>query len=522
MLFNSLEFIFFFLPISWVIFQLLVRNRARLAVGFLGLASLGFYAWWDYRFVWLLLASIVFNFSCGWVLGNERLLSGSGGRKRLLIFGIAVNLGTLAYYKYANFFITSVRSLTSADLPLIDVILPLGISFFTFTQIAFLVDVYRGLAREYRFLNYLLFVTYFPHLIAGPILHHKEMMCQFEAIGRERIKIDLLAMGVTIFAIGLAKKVLIADQLAQVASPLFEIARQTEVSFLEAWIGALAYTLQLYFDFSGYCDMAIGISLLFGIKLPINFNSPYKAQNIIDFWRRWHMTLSRFLRDYLYIPLGGSHLGPARRYLNLSLTMLLGGLWHGASWTFVVWGGLHGTFLAVNHGWRSLTLSKRLQGRRWWSLLSLAITFCCVVVAWVVFRAETSDSALRILAAMFGGGKGLILPDVTFDLVPGVAVLAAKLEAWGLSLVWGPVPRFVTGAVWIPPLLIGVLLLPNSQELFGASRVGIVADEAATSTHPVWSVAWQPNLSWAVGAALLAAVSISALNRASEFLYYQF
>lgn len=522
MLFNSLGFIFLFLPVTWAIFYMLQRHRVGFAVSFLGLASVGFYAWWDWRFVGILLASIIFNYCCGIVLNKGHIWQIPVARRRVLYFGIAINIGTLIYFKYTNFFLATLRSVISADLPIIDVILPLGISFFTFTQIAFLVDVYRGLAKEYRFSHYLLFVTYFPHLIAGPILHHKEMMTQFEAIGRERIKPDLMAMGLTIFAIGLAKKVLIADQLAQVASPLFDLAMQAEVSFIEAWTGALAYTLQLYFDFSGYCDMAIGISLLFGIKLPINFNSPYKSQSIIEFWRRWHMTLSRFLRDYLYIPLGGNRHGKARRHLNLAATMLLGGLWHGASWTFVVWGGLHGVFLAVNHGWRSLPLSGRLRYRPWWRRTSLAITFLCVVVAWVFFRAETFEAALRILAAMFGGGNGLILPVRALDFVPGAAVLVDNLRAWGFTFVWGSISNAMLSAIWIPPLLIAVLLLPNSQDIFGANRVAIAADESAANLPTSSSLAWRPNLAWAIGSALLAVGAITVLNRASEFLYYQF
>jgi alginate O-acetyltransferase complex protein AlgI len=520
-LFNSFEFIFVYLPVTWFLYQLIARHKAGLAVGFLGLASLGFYAWWDYRFVGLLLTSIIFNFCCGMMLNKGHIWQIHVARKRILFFGIAINIGALAYFKYANFFLGTLRGLISSDLPIINVILPLGISFFTFTQIAFLVDVYRGQAKEYHFTNYLLFVTYFPHLIAGPILHHKEMMPQFEAISRQRIRPDLLAMGLSIFALGLAKKVLIADQLAVIASPVFELAKQTDVSFLEAWSGSLSYTLQLYFDFSGYCDMAIGISLLFGIKLPINFNSPYKARSIIEFWRRWHMTLSRFLRDYLYIPLGGNRHGSARRHFNLALTMLLGGLWHGASWSFVVWGGVHGAYLAVNHGWRSLPLTKKLRGKPWWSFISLTVTFLSVSVAWVFFRAETFNAAGRILAAMFGGGKGLILPEAMLEFAPAVAVFFDNLKVFGLPFIWGPV-HGVLGSIWLPPLLVVVLLLPNAQELFGTNLVAITADDATASAQTTSVLAWRPNAIWAIIYGLLAVASITALHRASEFLYYQF
>jgi D-alanyl-lipoteichoic acid acyltransferase DltB (MBOAT superfamily) len=263
----------------------------------------------------------------------------------LLASAIAVNLILLGYFKYANFFADNLNHFAGTALPIGQVILPLGISFFTFTQIAFLVDTYQGKVKEFNFVHYTLFVTYFPHLIAGPVLHHKEMMPQFAKRNVCHLNWDNVAVGLSIFVLGLAKKVLIADSLAEFATPIFSaVAAGGQPMLFEAWIGALAYTLQLYFDFSAYSDMAIGISLMFNVRLPMNFNSPYKATSIIDFWRRWHMTLSRFLRDYLYIPLGGSRNGKAQRYLNLMITMLLGGLWHGAGWTFVIWGGLHGFY----------------------------------------------------------------------------------------------------------------------------------------------------------------------------------
>jgi len=264
-------------------------------------------------------------------------------------------------------------------------VLPLGISFFTFQKIALLADAYEGKIQSLNFLDYALFVLFFPQLIAGPIVHHSEAMSQFQTRGP--VQASVIAMGLTIFAIGLANKVLLADSLAVYATPQFDAAAAgAPLSFLAAWSGALAYTLQLYFDFSGYTDMAIGAALLFGVRLPLNFNSPYKARNIIDFWRRWHMTLSRFLRDYLYIPLGGNRHGKLSRYLNLFITMLFGGLWHGAGWTFIFWGALHGFYLAINHGWEAL-LARFGAGdvnpggaRR---LGAQVVTFLAVVVGWV-------------------------------------------------------------------------------------------------------------------------------------------
>ncbi|HUQ95546.1 MAG TPA: MBOAT family protein [Bryobacteraceae bacterium] len=517
MLFNSLEFIFLFLPVVWIIFHLLVRNRAAWAIPFLAFASLLFYAWWDYRFVALLLASVLANYLIGRVIVAGRIGRIEVARKSALIVGIAANLAAISYYKYANFFLDSLREVGLEGLPVVDILLPLGISFYSFTQIAFLVDAYRGKAKEYKFSNYLLFVTYFPHLIAGPILHHGEMIPQFATQGRKFLQAKYLAAGLTVFAIGLSKKVLIADPLASLASPVFEMSKTTDVSTLEAWVASLAYTLQLYFDFSGYSDMAIGISLLFGIKLPINFNSPYKATNIIDFWRRWHITLSRFLRDYLYIPLGGSRLGAIRRYVNLIITMLLGGLWHGAAWTFVIWGGLHGLYLTINHAWRSLSVAAFLARTRWWAPVSLGITFLAVVSAWVLFRAESADSAIRILSAMAGRGKGLIIP---VGMKPIVDAAGFDLGSW---VVWGEVLGISRGLVLIPPLLLAVWMLPNAQDLFGSGRISI---DTISREEPNGGVAgrvrWRPTVAWAAYAALLFVASLSALNRASEFLYYQF
>ncbi|HWW71706.1 MAG TPA: MBOAT family O-acyltransferase, partial [Duganella sp.] len=345
MLFNSLSFLLLYLPVVYAGYCLLAHWRPRWTAGWLALASLFFYGYWDARYLPLLLASILFNYRCG-----LRIAAGGGRRKRWLVFALAANLSLLAYYKYANFFIDSLNHVAGAHLPGWAVVLPIGISFFTFTQIAFLVDCHRGLAGEYRFTHYTLFVSYFPHLIAGPVLHHKEMMPQFDT--RPAPNAADFAVGISIFVMGLAKKIFLADPLSVLVAPVFGAGAEPQL--IEAWIGALAYTMQLYFDFSGYSDMAIGLSRLFGVKLPLNFNSPYQAANIGEFWRRWHMTLSRFLRDYLYVPLGGNRSGQPARYRNLMLTMILGGLWHGAGWTFVAWGGLHGLYLVLHHAWLAL------------------------------------------------------------------------------------------------------------------------------------------------------------------------
>jgi len=424
MLFNSVEFIFVFLPLVLLVFYLVgSRGKHRVAISWLVGASLFFYGWWNPAYLGLMLGSILFNYAMGALLAGGRDASHT---RFLLALGVACNLFVLGYFKYANFFVDNFNGLIGSSYHLETIILPLAISFFTFQQITFLVDASRGETREYNFLHYSLFVTFFPQLIAGPIVHHREMLPQFAKDSIYRVNQSSLAIGVAIFLLGLFKKVVLADGVAAYATPVFAAAESGEViTFFEAWAGALAYTFQLYFDFSGYSDMAIGIARMFNIHLPLNFNSPYKAVNIIEFWRRWHMTLSRFLRDYLYFPLGGNRKGPSRRYLNLMVTMLLGGLWHGAGWTFVAWGFMHGLLLVINHAWHGL---RRYLGSEPGSLglpgrgVAWLVTFLSVVVSWVMFRAESFDSATNILQGM-AGMNGFVLPAQIAAIIPGLGKL---------------------------------------------------------------------------------------------------
>src|SRR6266568_7401907 len=399
MLFNSYPFIFLFLPIALIGYFTLVRLNHLAPVIWLALASLAFYSVSNWQFVLLLLASIAFNYVIGLLLISKR--PRPAWRFAALTIGVAGDLLTLGYFKYAGFLAANLNAIFSTGLTG-DVLLPVGISFYTFTQIAFLVDAYRGNVARYALPHYALFVTYFPHLIAGPILHHKDMIPQFERAAMRRPDPHLILCGLIIFGIGLFKKTCLADGIQPLVSLAFGPNAPT---FDQAWIGALAYTFQLYFDFSGYSDMAIGISLMFGIFLPLNFNSPYKAASIIDFWRRWHMTLSQFLRDYLYIPLGGNRHGPALRYVNLAITMLLGGLWHGAAWTFVVWGALHGTYLCINHAWNNFGPKIAPRFARAADIAGLILTFLAVVIAWVFFRAENMEWAIYVLAKMSDPGN---------------------------------------------------------------------------------------------------------------------
>ncbi len=393
MLFSSYEFIFIFLPITFFIYFYLNHKRlieaSKIVLVF---SSLVFYSWWNIIYLPLILSSMLFNYAIGNALSKNLNSKRSFSKKNILIFGISVNISLLAYFKYSDFFIKNFNFIFSTNIELLNLALPLAISFFTFQQIAYLVDSYKQETKEYDFLNYAIFVTFFPQLIAGPIVHHKEMMPQFKQIKNKIINYKNILIGLFIFSIGLFKKVVIADTFAVWATEGFE--KTSSLNFIEAWTTSLSYTFQLYFDFSGYTDMAIGLALLFNIKLPINFNSPYKATNIQDFWRRWHITLSRFLKDYIYIPLGGNRKGSYRTYYNLMTTFILGGLWHGAGWTFVFWGFLHGIALVIHRLWSKLEF-------KLWNWLAWFITFNFINISWVFFRANEWNDAINVLNAMF-------------------------------------------------------------------------------------------------------------------------
>jgi D-alanyl-lipoteichoic acid acyltransferase DltB (MBOAT superfamily) len=385
-----------FLPFTFfVYFFLLSKRLVTGAKGFLVFASLFFYSWWNVLYLPLILSSMLFNYVIGSSL-NKEFEHRKVSKKQLLLFGLAANLALLGYFKYTDFFLENFNGIFGADVPLLHIALPLAISFFTFQQIAYLVDSYRGETKEYDFLNYALFVTFFPQLIAGPIVHHKEMMPQFASRWNLVKSYKNIALGLFIFSIGLFKKVVIADTFAVWATNGFDKAET--LNLIEAWATSLSYTFQLYFDFSGYADMAIGVALLFNIKLPINFNSPYKALDIQDFWRRWHMTLSRFLRDYIYIPLGGNRYGSFRTYNNLMITFILGGIWHGAGWTFIFWGFLHGLALVVHRLWKSFGMNMP-------RVLAWFITFNFINIAWVFFRAREWEDAVKVLSGMVGWNK---------------------------------------------------------------------------------------------------------------------
>ena len=520
MLFNSYSFIFLFLPIVLLGFHLIGKQgHHRVAIAWLVGASLFFYGWWNPAYLGLMLVSIFFNYGVGVALGGQPK---QPNKKPILIFGVIVNLGLLAYFKYANFFVDNLNNIAGTNIVLEQIILPLAISFFTFQQIAYLVDAWRGETKEYNFLHYCLFVTFFPQLIAGPIVHHKEMLPQFAKDVVYKLRSKHLAIGLTIFAIGLFKKVVLADGISVYATPVFDAAEAgVMLTFFEAWAGSLAYTFQLYFDFSGYSDMAIGIARMFGIRLPLNFNSPYKATSIIEFWRRWHITLSRFLKDYLYIPLGGSRKGVPRRYSNLMITMVLGGLWHGAGWTFVLWGALHGFYLIINHLWRAIFKSKRKT--KFGPFFAWTITFVAIVVAWVPFRAESVDGMENILAGM-AGLHGFSLPSY----------LESKFLDYGLSL---PESIFIFDGmfnnglfvggnafaiIWIFLLLLMSTLLPNTQQfMFNFKPALETYRDEIIQVRYKW-MEWKETPFFGLFISIVITISILSLSGESEFLYFQF
>jgi len=510
MLFNSFTFLFLFLPVTAIGYFIIARRSHVSAAIWLAAASLVFYGGWSLAYIPLLLGSVVFNYWMGRHIGAA---TGSA-RKRWLVSAIVADLLLLGYFKYADFFISGVNLAAGTEFPVLRIVLPIGISFYTFTQIAYLVDTYQGKVREGRFVHYLLFITYFPHLIAGPVLHHAEMMPQFDRPSSYQFSYRNVAVGLSIFAIGLSKKVLIADNLAPHAGFLFD--QSDQFSLLLAWGGVFAYSFQLYFDFSGYSDMAIGISLLFGIRLPLNFDSPYKAVNIVDFWRRWHMTLSRFLRDYLYIPLGGNRKGPLRRHINLMLTMVLGGLWHGAGLNFIVWGALHGCYLVLNHGWQALAEKIRFpRASQAWKVASIALTFLAVCVAWVFFRATEFGKAALILQGM-AGQHGVSLPASIGLQLGGLKPL---LEQAGVGFYLGGGARFLGTWGWVMFAAAIAFLFPNTQQIM---RHYESRPMDATHGHLAAWMTWRPTRRWSLCLGALLVGSLLSLSRPTEFLYFQF
>lgn len=527
MLFNSFEFIFLFLPITLVGFFLIGSKteliKQQLPILWLVIASLFFYGWWKPLNLPLIISSILVNYGLGHLLGN--VIEKKSVKKTTLILGIIFNLALICYFKYANFLVSNINQIANVNFDLPSIVIPLAISFFTFQQIAYLVDAYKGQTKEYNFLKYMLFVCFFPQLIAGPIVHHKEVLPQFETASIYKFSQRTLAIGLSVFVAGLFKKVIFADRIAEYSNLAFAAASEgIDLTFSESWVGALGYSLQLYFDFSGYSDMAVGAAYMFGIKLPLNFNSPYKAISIVDFWRRWHITLSHFLRDYLYIPLGGSRKGSLRRHLNLLITMLLGGLWHGAGWTFVFWGGLHGTYLVINHLYRSIRKSLGhdlkndgflLRSIGWFT------TFIAVVISWVFFRANNFATATSMLMSMFGF-NGVQLPVFLEPYLGFLRNLGVGFLGFTVNV--GISQKYATFGIAL--LLLVAWFTPNTQQWMG--KYNPTLTEPIEQYQSEWQrrfwnfLNWQPNRIWTIIIAGLTSLSLLCFSRVSEFLYFQF
>ena len=520
MLFNSYPFLLVFFPASLALYFLAIRFSERAGIAAILLISLIFYAFWDVRFLLLLGGSILGNYGVGAVLSRAMARGQTRRASAFLAFGVALNLIVLGVFKYAHFAADNINALFQTNFVLGQIILPLGISFFTFEQIGYLTDIRRGSKYNADLLSYSVFVSFFPRLVAGPILRYGEIRPQLAAGKRSTAIAEDIAVGLTIFLAGLAKKVVLADGVAPFVPPLFNSAAAGgSPDLFMAWSGALAYTCQLYFDFSGYSDMAIGAARCFGIRFPQNFNSPYKSASIVEFWRRWHMTLSRFLRDYLYIALGGNRLGPVRRYINLMITMLLGGLWHGANWTFIVWGGLHGLYLIVNHFFRMLRERNRgidiLMGSRLGRVLSVAVTFLAVVVAWVFFRAPNFTAAATILAGMAGMNGAALPSGLEFAFKP----LQPLLDLLGIAYGDESGTHFLQVWGWVTALLVVCFAMPNTQGILGRYEPALGFSPARAGFS---GFQWAPNLGWAAGLAGIGFLAIISITRVSEFLYWQF
>jgi D-alanyl-lipoteichoic acid acyltransferase DltB (MBOAT superfamily) len=510
MLFHSPAFIFGFLPLCFLGFVAVHRLWGwDAALLWLAGASLVFYGQWSPALAALLLGSILFNYGAARLLLAR--LDDRRSARRLLLAAIAANLALLGYFKYTNFLIDNANLLAGSALPHLDILLPVGISFYTFIQIGFLVEVYNRQVGAIRFGHYLLFASFFPCVTAGPIILQRDMLPQLASARPARLDSTRIAVALTVLGIGLFKKLILADSIAPFADGVFDgAAAGLPVGAALAWIGALAYTLQLYFDFSAYCDMALGIAYLFGLRLPLNFNSPLKACSITDFWRRWHMTMTRFFTSYLYAPIAmpltrralqRSYGRTARFLLATALpvvaTFVLAGLWHGAGWTFVVFGLIHGLALAVNHGWREARLPALPPAAGW--LLTMAV----VIAGLVFFRAADVSTALALLASMAGlGPLGALHAGAAADLGPIAADAATAL-------------------VWIVVLGTIALAFPNTQELMGRHWFSSDPQPEGAHSWPLW-LTWRPNLGWSVVGAILLAAALGSISGHGGFLYYQF
>ena len=541
MLFNSYAFILLFLPITLLGVYVLGRGQSgqsgQLAVGWLIACSVAFYGIWNPLSLAIIAPSLVINYFLGrWMSARlARPEPDERGANALMLLGIVFNLCFLGYFKYKNFLLDSTNWAFGTDWPLSPLLLPLGISFITFQKIAFLVDIRSGAIRDFSAFDFLIFVFFFPQLIAGPIVHFREMVPQFKRLP-PGLDSQHLAVGLSLFAIGLFKKAVLADGIAPTANGIFTGVEQGDpVSLVRGWMGAMAYMLQIYFDFSGYSDMAVGLARMFGIRLPANFNSPLKSSSIIEFWSRWHLTLTRFLTAYVYTPLvmhltrsrmtsGKPVLSRTGKSVNAFaalvafptvVTMALSGIWHGAGLTFILWGLMHGAYLVINHAWRMWRPDwDKQRYDRLMKPLGLCITLLALVFSMVLFRAKTLDAAVAMLKAMIGL-QGLSLPQALLTRLGG---LAETLAQWGVQADLTSGSAFMQAWLWILALGGIALALPNSLEVLARFDPALHFQRARGSTHLVAALTGR----WAVCFGLLLAGGLLSLNRISEFLYWQF
>ncbi|KPK50217.1 MAG: hypothetical protein AMJ63_15160 [Myxococcales bacterium SG8_38_1] len=543
MLFNSYEFIFVFLPLALAVFFVLGTVSRRWALSSIIVASIAFYTWWRPLNLLIMVPALLINFALA-----RALLRFVGKKQKrrvsraVLIGGIAFNVAFLGYFKYANFAATVAHDVFGRDLVLTEIVLPLGISFITFQMLAFLIDVHGGRIESFTLRDFFLFAMFFPQLIAGPIVHYREMMPQFHRASCRSDKEDI-SVGLTLFAFGLFKKVALADSIGPLISPIYDQAASgASISLLTSWMAAVGFTMQIYFDFSGYSDMALGIARFFGIRLPKNFYSPLRASSIIDFWLRWHITLTRFLTAYIYNPLAlwltrrrlakrksvyGGRSTTLGAFLELLMfptvfTMLISGVWHGAGYTFIVWGLLHGVYLTINHGWRQVGpgLFKDKQSyARVMEPVGLVLTFVGVAASMIIFRAATMGSAVNLLKGMIGV-NGVALPRAVFDrLGPLTGWLGEVGVARGLE------PGIEVNLIvpWIVLLTFIALALPNTLQILAPHEPALgVKPPSGMTGFRGRLMTWSASPAWAILLSLIAAVGVFQLGGQSEFLYWQF
>lgn len=500
MLFSSFLFVLIFLPIALLGYAWCSRVSMRWGISWLVFVSTIFYGWLNPYFLSVIYLSIIFNY-----LAANWMVRVSSGKKIIFVGSIFLNILTLVVFKYLDFFLLNLNFVGGFDIPLLHLALPLAISFFTFQQIGFLVDVYCRSSKIPNFENYTCFIIFFPQLIAGPIVRHTDYLPQIEQPKTFILSARNLAIGATIFALGLFKKTVLADRSGRIADFVFgAVSGGSAPTFFEAWSGAIFYSFQIYFDFSGYSDMAIGLARLFNIYLPCNFLSPYKAESIIEFWRKWHISLSLFLKEHIYIPLGGNRKGTFSRYSNLLITMLIGGLWHGASWNFVIWGGIHGILLIINHSIKRLSI---FNAPIWLKRMSI---FLLVTIAWVFFRAKNLHEACSLLNSMFSINQ-IAIPDCVarFAGLKGIATIPLSLET------------FVSGALFALSLILITFFMPNVYEWM---RYFHPAKDFSTSLRTQFSkkIAWRPTLLYSAAVLLLFLLAFSEIDGKNEFIYFQF